>query len=242
MDSLRVFAAIIFAVSVFLLFDAWVKQSRPPVAAPAPADATVPRAPAVALPATGMGPGIAPPQEGVHASQVLNVRTELLAAEIDTRGGVLRRLELLEHRGTVDESKNFVLFEQHDGRVYVAQSGLIGPALPNHTTLYDAAQTSYSLKPGEHTLTVTLSAESTPGVQVTQRYVFHRGSYLIDVGYEVVNKTSHAILTHAYFQLMRDGTPPPGETKMMPTYTGAAVYTEESKFKKVAFSDIDKGK
>ncbi len=245
MDSLRVFAAIVFAVSLFLLFDAWVKQQRPPVAAPAPAAKSVPEAPTSALPMApdaGAGRADSPQRASASPSHTVTIHTDLFAAEIDSRGGILRRLELLEHRDTVDEARNFVLFEQNDNRVYVAQSGLIGPGLPNHTTLYKAPQTSYTLQPGQDSITVTLSAEEISGAQVTQRYVFRRGSYLIDVGYEVLNKTSEPVVAHAYFQLMRDGSEPAGSTMMMPTYTGAAVYTEESKFKKVDFGDIDKGK
>jgi YidC/Oxa1 family membrane protein insertase len=41
---------------------------------------------------------------------------------------------------------------------------------------------------------------------------------------------------------VRDGTPPAGDSSMLPTYTGAAVYTEKDKFQKVSFTDIDKNK
>jgi YidC/Oxa1 family membrane protein insertase len=67
-------------------------------------------------------------------------------------------------------------------------------------------------------------------------------SYAIEVGYEIRNNGSQPIAPHAYFQLMRDGNPPPGDSMMLPTFTGAAIYTELSKFKKVSFEDIAKGK
>jgi YidC/Oxa1 family membrane protein insertase len=50
------------------------------------------------------------------------------------------------------------------------------------------------------------------------------------------------VSTDAYYQLVRDGRPPEGQASMVPAYTGAAVYEEEQKFKKVEFGDIDKGK
>ena len=50
------------------------------------------------------------------------------------------------------------------------------------------------------------------------------------------------VTTSSYFQLIRDSVAPEGSMRFLPTYTGAAVYTDKEKLKKVPFSDIDKGK
>jgi len=47
---------------------------------------------------------------------------------------------------------------------------------------------------------------------------------------------------HGYYQLVRDGNPPEGDSKMLPTYTGAVIYNPKDKFQKVTFEDIAKGK
>ncbi len=81
-----------------------------------------------------------------------------------------------------------------------------------------------------------------------KRYVFHRGSYVIDVSYEVKNTSDKPLAPVAYFQFMRDGNPPSEAAAQtsafagVTTFTGPAVYTEEGKFTKVDFSDIAKGK
>jgi YidC/Oxa1 family membrane protein insertase len=80
------------------------------------------------------------------------------------------------------------------------------------------------------------------GFDVIQRYTFRRGSYVIDVDYEIANKSGAQLSAYSYFQLLRDGNPAAGDSRMMPTFTGAAVYTDESKFTKVDFEDMDKGK
>jgi YidC/Oxa1 family membrane protein insertase len=242
MDSIRIFAAIVFAVSVFLLFEAWVKQQQAPAPqAPSAPATTVPQAtPSTAVPATagGQPPSAAGPAPSVRP---IVVRTDTVIAEIDPHGGVLQRLELLQHRDTLDKSRNFTLFEHSPQRTYVVQTGLIGPGLPNHTTPYSANAANYELKPGEDELVVRLTAQ-TPTASVLQRYTFRRGSYLIDVDYEVTNRGSEALRPHGYFQLVRDGTPPAGDSKMVPTYTGAAIYTDSSKFKKIGFGDMEKNK
>jgi YidC/Oxa1 family membrane protein insertase len=50
------------------------------------------------------------------------------------------------------------------------------------------------------------------------------------------------IAAHAYYQLQRDIKAPDGESSMVSTFTGPAVYTDQEKFQKVAFADIEKGK
>ena len=237
----------VLAVSVFLLFDAWHKEHNPQPAQPAQrSDATTPTP---SLP-SGETPTSTPAPPGAPAAgpaaeknlPAITVHTDVMIAEIDPVGGTLRRLELTQHRDKVDKSRNFVLFQKDAVHTYVAQSGLIGDDLPNHTTKYDAPASSYQLQDGNEQLVVTLTATGTKAVGVTKKLTFHRGSYLIEEAYQITNRSGAELKPFAYFQLVRDGTPAAGDSKMVPTYTGAAVYTEESKFHKVAFSDIDKGK
>ena len=249
MDSLRLFAAMVFAVSVFLLFDAWTKERSPQ--SPTPDQAA--RRSDAPTPSPTLPPGVIAPtapsnsatplvlQPAVNLPPII-VRTDVLIAEIDPLGGTLRRLEFTEHKDKLDKTKNFVLFQKDANHTYVAQSGLIGDELPNHTTLYNASAANYELRNGSDELVVNLTANGPKSVGVTKQLVFHRASYLIDETYQVSNRSGAEFKPFAYFQLVRDGTPAAGDSKMVPTYTGAAVYTDQSKFHKVAFSDIDKGK
>ncbi len=249
MDSLRLFAAMVFAVSVFLLFDAWNKERAPQP--PAPTEAAQHRD--AGMPSPTLPPGALAPTAPVNptAPVVLSaptnlpsiiVRTDVLIAEIDPVGGTLRRLEFTGHRDKVDKSRNFVLFQKDATHTYVAQSGLIGDELPNHTTVYTSTAASYELREGSDEVVVNLAATGMKNVGVSKRLTFHRGNYLIDESFQISNRGTTEIKPFAYYQLVRDGTPAAGDSKMVPTYTGAAVYTEQSKFHKVAFSDIDKGK
>lgn len=250
MDSFRLIAAMIFAVSVFLLFDAWVKQNNPPTPA---ATATQPAAvtPTPTLPSVN---GVAPPPASparpaaVPASAATStqapivVRTDLLVAEIDSVGGVVRRLELLQHRDKVDRSKNFVLFQQTPEQTYVAQSGLIGANLPNHITPFQVSPGERELHEGASEVGVELTAKTAEGISVVKTLTFHRHSYVVDEKLHIVNRSGAQIDPLVYFQLLRDGSPAAGDSKMVPTFTGAAVFTQESKFHKVTFGDMDKGK
>jgi YidC/Oxa1 family membrane protein insertase len=97
-------------------------------------------------------------------SEIVQVRTDVIVADIDTLGGTLKRVELLRHKDTKDATRNLVLLgpEHH----YEAQSGVTGEAGPNHRTVWRAQQGSYSLQPGKETVELRLSARGRDGVSV----------------------------------------------------------------------------
>jgi YidC/Oxa1 family membrane protein insertase len=243
MDTQRLILFVVFSFSLLLLWEAWQKESRPPVpASPGTTQGAVPTP--SALPEAPQAKGAAVPQANVPTEsgprEMLKVSTDLVRADIDTRGGDIVYLELLQQKDARDETKNFVLFgpEHH----YVAQSGLIGPGLPNHKTLFKARSKEFSLVPRQDKVEVRLEATGPQGVRVTKTLTFHRGSYRIEVAEEIANGGTAPLAADAYFQVTRDGQSAGGDPYMTKTYTGAAVYTERDKFQKVTFEDIAKGK
>jgi YidC/Oxa1 family membrane protein insertase len=236
MDTQRLILFFVFSFSLLMLWEAWQKEHRPAV----PAAPTSPlSAPAPSAPAAATGAGVVPAVNAPQSGQRVRVRTDTMAAEIDTQGGDLVYLELLQHKDTLDGSKNLVLLGPEHR--YAAQSGLTG-GLPFHRTLFTTTELEPTLAPGKDNLEVRLEASTPDGVKVTKILTFHRAGYQIDITEEIRNATALPISTFAYFQLTRDGKSPPGDPRMAQTYTGAALYTEQDKFQKVAFSDIDKGK
>jgi YidC/Oxa1 family membrane protein insertase len=250
MDTQRLVLFMLFAFSVFFLMDAWQKDAHPPrVASVADAPPRGPSSAPVPAPTQPLTPSlqVKPPVAGVgggdlQKGETIRVQTDVLIAEIDTAGGDLRHLELLGQRDTLDQKKNFTLLELQPARTYIAQSGLIGTDLPNHRTRYTASDRDVKLAPGAASVTVRLTAVLANGIRVVKVYGFHRDSFVIDVGFEIDNKSATAIQADGYFQLVRDGNPPVGDSAMLPTYTGIAVYTDKDKFQKVAFTDVEKGK
>lgn len=250
MDTQRLILFFVFSFSLLLLWDAWQKEHRPPaptsaqIAQQSAAQATVPSpgVPAQASKAPQQQPGEAIPagKAAQGKQEKFRVRTDNLIADIDLQGGDIVRLEFLKQKDTLDEKLNFVLLTPEHR--YAAQSGLIGPGLPTHKTVYTADAGEYALTSGQDTLQVRLQAPGPEGVKTVKTLTFHRAKYVIDVSHEIVNGSAAPLSAHAYFQLLRDGKAPPGDSAMVSTYTGAASYTEQEKFQKLAFSDLDKGK
>jgi YidC/Oxa1 family membrane protein insertase len=201
----------------------------------------------------------------VPQGEVITIITDLFKVDIDTVGGELRRLELLDEKDIADKRKcqffvfncafasgwkslfspdekaakpsNVVLFDRSEERTYVAQSGLLG-GYPNHKSLFVA-------KPGLRTLDasgqVQLVLESEEnGVKLIKTYTFKKGSYSIDLSQTVVNDSTAAVTPTMYLQLVRDGGKLEGESGFASTFTGPAIYTEEDKFHELTFDKIAK--
>lgn len=250
MDSYRLITGTVFAIAVFLLVEAWMRDhaGTPPVPSPAVtgqaagerAAPPVPSGAAAPVPAPGAPGG--EPHRAASSGQTIEVRTDFLRAEIDPQGGQLRRVELLQHRDRDNASQNFVLFQEAGAQVYFAQSGLIGPGLPNHTSTFLAEAQRYELHPGEDRVLVHLRSQGAAGAQVVKTFEFKRSSYVIDVSFTLTNQGQALLEPHAYFQLVRDANPPAGTSKVMPTYNGVEIYTEKDKLSKITFSDVEKDK
>lgn len=248
MDLQRLFLFLIFAFSLVLVWDGWQRYQHP--------DRYVQQAEisSKSLPESqthqvsqgakaGAAQVVIAEQSFKRATgKKIHVKTDFIEADISTLGGDIVQLAFLKHRDGEDKAKPLVLFEQGVGtHNYVAQSGLLGVGLPNHNTLFVAEQDKYELSETGEQLQVRLNAEGESGLRVTKIITFHKSSYVIEVGYELENVGSLSVTTSSYFQLVRDSIEPKGSSAFLPTYTGAAVYTDKEKFKKVDYKAIEKG-
>ncbi|MBS1213983.1 MAG: yidC [Proteobacteria bacterium] len=240
MDTRRLILVLIFTFSSFMLWENWQKynQPKPPVAA-ATGDAAASAAPkpSSALQAASPAGSTPVPVDAAAAGETFTVRTDLVEATISAKGGDIVRLELFKYKEHDDKQKNFVLFDASRHQ-YFAQSGLIGEGLPTHRSTFRRVAGANELADGADELKVRLEADGANGSKVAKILTFHRNSYVIDVTWEITNNGEKTIIPHAYFQIQRDGEAPVGESAMMMTFTGPAVYTDEGKYQKLDFKDI----
>jgi YidC/Oxa1 family membrane protein insertase len=245
MDTQRLILLFIFGFSVLMLWEAWEREHRPKPAAQAEQPA-LPSAPS----ASGRPGGAAPPAVEAApakeaAGETIRITTDLVIADIDTRGGTLKRLELRRHKDSNDPDKDFVLLgPAHE---YEAQSGVTGDAGPNHRTLWHVQPGPRELAPGAESVQLRLTAEGRDGLRAEKTYTFRRNSYIIDVTLRLHNQGNAPLAVYAYFQFTHDGKPEGqrnsvAETFGAQSFTGFAVYSEEHKYQKVRPADIDKGK
>ncbi len=246
MDTQRIIAFIVFSFSLLLLWESWQTYSHPKPAVEASAGKSgtqaMPQSAALPQPGQALSP-TSPPAESGQAQRGVRAKvvTDVLTAEIDANGGDLRELVLTSYHQSEDAKHPFRLFEENTGRNYFAQTGFIGGALPTHKSVFELTPGEYKLQDGQNEVKVSLKAVAN-GAEVERIYTFHRNSYVVDVSTRVKNVGAATIEGFPYYQFLRHGQPPEGQSKFISTFTGPAIYTDAAKFQKVKFEDVAKGK
>jgi YidC/Oxa1 family membrane protein insertase len=181
------------------------------------------------------------PQAG-QAQQYIHVLTDKLDVLIDTKGGEISQVSLRAYPVALDKpDEPFPLLLKSQSDVYVAQSGLLSrQGAPNHLAPYRTEQSKYQLAEGEDSLQVPLYWENDAGIRVVKTLVFERGTHVIRIDYKIENTSELSWQGSQYRQLVR--TEPQGSgglsNTMAYTFDGAAYYSDEDKFEKITFDDI----
>jgi YidC/Oxa1 family membrane protein insertase len=251
----RIILWLVFIFSLALLWDQWeISHGRKPMFMPSPTKATQ-TAPAAATssdPATppAVANNTAVPQPDNNSSNTIKserveISTDVLKLTFDTQGGSLLRAELLKHADVLRPGQNVVLFDDSKERVYLGQTGLIGStsseAWPTHKSAMRFSGPT-ALKEGEDQLTFQFQSLDAGDVSLVKTYTLTRGSYVLTLQHDITNNSTAAISPQLYVQLVRDGNKLEGESAFYSTFTGPAVFTNEKKYQKVDFEDIEKGK
>lgn len=201
---------------------------------------------ATGVPGVVSAPGSVPPAPLQAAKQRLVVNTDVFTLTFDTEGGSLIKSSFNKFKDQADKDRGFTLLDESSNRIYVAQTGLIagsgGMGLPTHKTMMTAVPGDLSLKDGQDELIIKFESPEIGGVKLVKSYTLRRGAYDIAVRHDVINTGSTTVSPQIYFQLVRDGNKPPGESSFYSTFTGPAIYTEAKKYQKVEFKDIESNK
>ena len=171
---------------------------------------------------------------------VIEVKTDTLDVLIDPRGGDVVSANLLKFPVEQGSEEAYSLLRPDRNTMYVAQSGLVGTngpdANPAGRPMYGAQQQQYTMD-GD-TLIVPLSFKSADGLMITKQFVFKKGHHDVQVKYLVTNQSESAKQIQQYGQLKQSLNGPEG-SMFMPTYRGAAFSTQDTKYEKYSFDDIE---
>ena len=178
--------------------------------------------------------------------RLVRVSTPTQDVWIDRLGGDVRRVRLPMFPVALNQpDRPFNLLDVSNGRVYMAQSGLIGPDgldSGDDRPFFGAAADHYRVAPGE-SLDLVLTAEH-HGVRVQKVFTFDSDDYLIDVVYRIENPLDRPFQASLFAQIKRDGKQPEGAGgfSMGPQpYVGAALTTSETRYEKLEFEDLNEG-
>ncbi|SEA97370.1 MAG: membrane protein insertase YidC [Candidatus Thiothrix putei] len=256
MDSQRPFLYLTLLFMLFLIWTTWQQDHapKPPVAAassvtaPASVDGAAQEVPVQSSVAAIPGQVAPVPAADNGVGQTLTVRTDTLVLRINTRGGEILETDLPTYPVSLDTPDKPVKILDLNGRNYVAQSGLqhqvaegidAKSLAPDHLAIYSAAQTEYTLAEGQNELIVPLTWQGANGVTVTKRFVFKRGSFLVNVEHEVNNQSTSIWSGTEYRQLKHGYAANAGSLLSgVQAYVGGA-YFHDGKYTKLSFDDLD---
>ncbi|MDB3893240.1 membrane protein insertase YidC [Candidatus Thioglobus sp.] len=244
MNNQKLFLIIAIFLSIFLLSEQWDRQHAVDIngnllyqpkterttSSPAKNDANIPSAivtnPMLDVPATKI----------TNSGQFITVSTDLLTVNISNKGGTITNAWLNDYPVELGSESNFQLLSDKPNELFQAQSGLLpSEQMPTHHSMFSSTQTNYQMQ-GD-SLVVPLVWKGDNGVVVTKNYHFTRGSYLVDIDYQVSNNSNNNIAITSYTQLVRNALDE--SNMMMPTYTGGAKYDDQEVYEKIEFDEFN---
>ncbi|MGD8121740.1 membrane protein insertase YidC [Vibrio sp. TRT 2004] len=234
MDSQRNILLIALALVSFLLFQQWqvAKNPTPQPVEQAQSSST--------LPAPSFADELDPAPAQQASAKMITVTTDVLTLSIDTVGGDVIQADLNQYSNELDSSDPFVLLKNEPGHQFIAQSGLVGPQgidlSSTNRPLYAVNGDSFALTDGQDELRVPMTFTAN-GLEYTKTFIVKRGSYAVDVEYDIVNKSGNNA-TFGMYAHLRQNLLDAGGSITMPTYRGGAYSTEDTRYKKYSFEDM----
>ena len=182
----------------------------------APPSAAVPAAPKAETSAAPLGGAPLPAPVDAESRNAgadhrpgvpVHVVTDVLDIAVSLKGGEVERADLLQyplHKDTPNVPVRLLNGDSDD--LYLLQTGLTGAAgeaAPTHLATWTSPETSYSLPAGAAEIRVPLSWTDGHGLTVVKTFTFKRGSYAVDLTYDLQNDGGAARSVAAYSQFLR---------------------------------------
>jgi len=175
------------------------------------------------------------------AGKRIQIVTDILDIDIDTKGGDVIRTVLRDYPVTADKpEEKLVLLTDQNVNYQVAQSGLVSVnegTAPSHNAVYRSEKEIYRLAEGEDVIEVPLYWEGSNGVKIKKVLTFKRGDYVVDVKY-YITAGEQDWSGSDYMQIVRSRPVETNGNAFIHTYTGGVVYNDEIKYEKYDFDDI----
>jgi YidC/Oxa1 family membrane protein insertase len=266
----RILLWVALAFVLYLNYEAWTRDYTLPASATAtgtPGEnasaepslgSRVPQAPTTPAPAPAAPPTSGPEAAATGSAPAANdfvtggpkvrVVTDVLDLDIALQGGTLERADLLRYPKVKGGQELVRLMNTDAATKYLLQTGLFGPGSaprPTHLAAFTSTQNEYQLGSASE-LRVPLTWTDGNGVTVTKTFIFHPGSYRIDLQYSIENKSSAPWEAGQYAQI--DRIEPMVSRSFITTnvenyaFHGPAIRDELGNYRKLPITDSDNAK
>lgn len=174
-------------------------------------------------------------------TDLIKVKTDVLELVINLSGGDIVDSRLLKFNKSADDNTPIHLLQKTNLFSYTVSTGLVGPDGPDGKSrpTYTSLQKEYDMN-GKDKLTVALTYEN-DGVEFVKNFTFYKGSYRIDVSYDIKNSTDHEISVRTFGQIKQTvAVPDSGEANLFlaGSFRGGAYSTDENNYSKISLEDL----
>ncbi len=172
-----------------------------------------------------------------HSRHWINVKTDVLNLMIDPQGGSIVGAALPKYPVSVQQKNTPIqIFSPDQDNIYVAQSDITSR---QHTkpVVYRSVKQTYQLASGQKQLRVALIGSTSNGLRITKILTFVRGSYAINVSFNIKNVGSEVWNGSVYNQFTRRNVPIKRSFHSR-SYDGAAISTSDVPYDQVSFEKL----
>jgi len=184
-----------------------------------------------------------PVQSSASQSSLISISTDVFDIKIDKLGGDVVKVSLKKHWAELETPDiPFELLNRNNQYLYIAQSGLIGKNGTDKNgqrPLFSSEQSSYQLKENADSLVVDLFFKQDSDTNIVKRFTFNKSDYLVKIEYLIDNQSNENWQASFFGQIKRDNSVPKTSAIGMQPFLGAATTTDEERYKKFDFDDIE---
>ncbi len=180
-------------------------------------------------------------EQASNDAGLIKIKTDVLELVISLSGGDIIDSKLLNFNKSVDDNTPIHLLQKTNLFSYTVKTGLLGPDGPDAKARpsYTSSQKEYDIKDNDK-LVVALSYEK-DGITFVKNFTLHKGSYRVDVSYDIKNNTEREISVRTFGQIRQTiAVPDTGETNlfMAGSFRGGAYSTDETNYAKISMDDL----
>ena len=250
MESQRNLLLLALLFVSFLLYQAWVTEQNPQPVAEAQVTEQTTNSNVSVPSSSNFSADVPASTEMTTLNNELATQTsttesvilenDKLRLAISLIGGDVIAADLLEHDTEKDSGLPFRILDSRKDFTYIAQSGLIaqGPdASKKGRPFYTVTTDEAVLAEGQDSISTALRFVDEAGNAFTKTFTLKRGAYALNVNYTVENKSNSTLNVQLYGQL-KETIEDTGTNMMMPVYRGGAYSTEDIRYVKHKYDDM----
>lgn len=181
------------------------------------------------------------PSDQVDSSALTLLESDVLRLKISPAGATIVAADLLDYpEDPAYPERALGLLTQNPNSLFVAETGLLSASGNiDHRTLFSPEARRYVMARDATSVTAVFQAK-VGDVVVEKRITLNRGSYDVDVRYDIRNNGNDQWIGRPYYQLKR--VRESGREGFIYTFTGAALSTPDNHYQKFSFDKLaDKG-